>query len=120
MMVARWYSDDSSRSDDEDDISSYDQTTMHTQQRIQKKKKKKTKRLGHAPSNAVSGKHAPQIFTHHIEIPISGAAAALSFGEKELASALDTMARYFTIMHNIVFQREWMDPDNAVRCVIRT
>ncbi|CAK4947130.1 unnamed protein product [Aphanomyces euteiches] len=33
----------------------------------------------------------PAIYLHHVEIPIAGAAAALSFGEKELASAIQTM-----------------------------
>ncbi|RHY40984.1 hypothetical protein DYB34_007991 [Aphanomyces astaci] len=33
----------------------------------------------------------PAIYLHHVEIPIAGAAAALSFGEKELAAAIQTM-----------------------------
>ncbi|KDO28461.1 hypothetical protein SPRG_20167 [Saprolegnia parasitica CBS 223.65] len=35
----------------------------------------------------------PPIYMHHIEIPISGTAAALSFGEKELAWAHETLAK---------------------------
>ncbi|KAF0694737.1 Aste57867_14413 [Aphanomyces stellatus] len=35
--------------------------------------------------------HPPAIYAHHVEIPIAGAAAALSFGEKELAHAIQTM-----------------------------
>ncbi|OQR98889.1 autophagy-related protein [Achlya hypogyna] len=35
----------------------------------------------------------PPIYLHHVEIPISGTAAALSFGEKELAWAHQTLAK---------------------------